>query len=68
MNLEEAILTEIKTLSNQQQKKVLDFTLLLKEEHNPSCARSPLFGSDKDKIYIGDNFDDPLEDFGEYTK
>lgn len=29
-------------------------------------ARPSLFGSDKDKIYIADNFDDPLEDFEEY--
>ena len=28
--------------------------------------RPSLFGSDKDKIYIVDNFDDPLEDFEEY--
>jgi len=28
--------------------------------------RPPLFGSDKDKIFIADNFDDLLEDFQEY--
>jgi hypothetical protein len=32
----------------------------------PSLTRPSLFGSDKDKIYIADNFDDPLEDFEEY--
>jgi antitoxin (DNA-binding transcriptional repressor) of toxin-antitoxin stability system len=32
----------------------------------PSLPRPSLFGSDKDKIYIADNFDEPLEDFEEY--
>jgi antitoxin (DNA-binding transcriptional repressor) of toxin-antitoxin stability system len=32
----------------------------------PPLPRPSLFGSDKDKIYIADNFDEPLEDFEEY--
>jgi hypothetical protein len=66
MNLEEAIITEIKTLPRDQQQEVLDFTLFLKLKQTQYPLRPSLFGSDKDKIHIADNFDEPLEEFEEY--
>ena len=68
MNLEQAILTEIRELPLYQQQEVLDFTQFLKYKQSllSSAQRSPLFGSDKGKIHISDNFDEPLEDFQDY--
>nr|WP_286826994.1 DUF2281 domain-containing protein [Microcystis sp. LSC13-02] len=56
MNLEEAIITEIKTLPKDQQQEVLDFTLFLKLKQNQYPQRSSLFGSDKNIIYLRDDF------------
>ncbi|MGL5033016.1 MAG: type II toxin-antitoxin system VapB family antitoxin [Microcystaceae cyanobacterium] len=68
MNLEQAILIEIRELPIYQQQEVLDFTQFLKYKQflSSSVQRSPLFGSDKGKIHISDNFDEPLEDFQDY--
>lgn len=33
---------------------------------SPGRQRPPLFGSDKDKIMIADDFDAPLDEFEEY--
>ncbi len=35
---------------------------------HPSSQRLPLFGSDKDRIGITDDFDEPLEDFKDYME
>ena len=59
MNLEEAIITEIKTLPTDQQQEVLDFILFLKLKQAQDASHSSLCGSDKDKIHIADNFDEP---------
>ncbi|WP_280990625.1 DUF2281 domain-containing protein [Gloeothece verrucosa] len=31
------------------------------------AERSPLFGSDKGLIFLSDDFDEPLDDFKDYT-
>jgi hypothetical protein len=62
MNLEEAIITEIKTLPKDQQQEVLDFTLFLKLKQNQYPQRSSLFGSDKNIISLRDDFNQSLED------
>ncbi|OZH52172.1 prevent-host-death protein [Hydrocoleum sp. CS-953] len=39
---------------------------LTSAQAQPQTKRPPLFGSDRDLIYISDDFDEPLTDFKEY--
>ncbi|MEB3278541.1 MAG: type II toxin-antitoxin system prevent-host-death family antitoxin [Lyngbya sp.] len=52
---EEIIITK----NNQQMIKIVSVSA--------KTQRPPLFGSDKDQISIADDFDEPLEDFQDYT-
>ena len=54
---EEVILTE----NNQPMVKLVPIQPHLTQ-------RSPLFGSDKGVISMSEDFDEPLEDFDEYTQ
>ena len=38
------------------------------QELKKESARPPLFGSDKGRIYMSDDFDEPLDDFQEYMQ
>jgi hypothetical protein len=66
MDLGQAILEEVRQLPLHQQQEVLDFTQFLKYKQALSTERPLLFGSDKGKIHIGENFDEPLDDFQKY--
>ncbi len=66
MDLTQEILEEVRGLPLQQQQEVLDFTKFLKYKGTLSSQRPVLFGSDKEKIHIREDFDDPLDDFQEY--
>ena len=46
------------TSQNQQKIKISAISV--------NSQRPPLFGSDRDRIFIADNFDEPLDDFQEY--
>lgn len=66
MDLAQEILEEVRKLPPQQQQEVLAFTQFLKSKGTITSQRPALFGSDKGKIHISENFDEPLDDFGEY--
>ena len=47
-------------------EQIIKISSMLPPLSRPSVLRPSLFGSDKEKIYIADNFDESLEDFEEY--
>jgi hypothetical protein len=68
MNLIQEILKEIQDLPDNQQREVLDFTRFIKYKllEISTIKRETLFGSDRNEIYLAENFDEPLNDFDEY--
>ncbi len=48
-------------LIKKSDNEVIKISAISKLKNRPA-----LFGSDKDKIQIADDFDDPLEEFAEY--
>lgn len=64
-----SIYTKIRFLPEHLRSEVNDFIdkLISKKKIN-STQKSLKFGSLKGKIEISDDFDEPLEDFIEYTK
>jgi len=47
-------------ITNQNQQKIKISAISV------SSQRPPLFGSDRDRIFIADDFDEPLDDFQDY--
>jgi len=66
VDLAQEILEEVRGLPLQQQQEVLNFTQFLKYKGTITSERPALFGSDKGKIHIHEDFEEPLDDFGEY--
>lgn len=64
-----SLYSQINSLSSDMKKKVMDFVSNLKKDQDKSkVITARPFGALKGKIRISDDFDDPLEDFKEYTK
>jgi DNA-damage-inducible protein J len=36
------------------------------QSHLPQARRKPLYGCSKDRIWVADDFDEPIDDFTEY--
>jgi hypothetical protein len=70
MNLTQAILQKIQDLPDDKQQEVLDFTRFLKSKPTPSSvpSRPSLFVSDREKVKLTADFDEPLADFDEYME
>lgn len=61
--------TKIRFLPEQLRSEVNDFVdLLIMKKNIKSPKNQPKFGSLKGKIHLTDDFDDPLEDFKEFTE
>lgn len=63
-----SLYSQINSLSSEMKKKVMDFVAHLKEEKSTTLSTTRPFGVLKGKIQISDDFDEPLEDFKEYTR
>ncbi|MDV3002623.1 MAG: hypothetical protein N5P05_004570 (plasmid) [Chroococcopsis gigantea SAG 12.99] len=66
VDLAQEILEEVRELSSFQQQEVLHFIQFLKHKETITSQLPALFGSDKGKIHISEDFDAPLDDFQEY--
>ncbi len=63
------VFKEIKSLPAELQKEVLDFIAFLKSKQLKQVTKSEReFGYAKGKIIIHPGFDEPLDDFKDYTK
>lgn len=63
------VFKEIKSLPVELQKEVLDFIAFLKSKQQKQVTKAEReFGYAKGKIIIHPDFDEPLDDFRDYTK
>jgi hypothetical protein len=72
MTLEYQIYQEVKKVTPLLQKDVLDFVrfLLYKQEKTTlfPTRKTPILGCAKGRIWMAEDFDEPLEDFKEYME
>lgn len=60
--------TKIKRLPSDLKSEVSDFIdFLLSKREKTDEVKKPQFGCAKGQIYISPDFDEPLEDFNEYS-
>ncbi|MBD2771716.1 DUF2281 domain-containing protein [Iningainema tapete] len=58
------LITKLQTLPPQQQQQVLDFVEFLAQKYNqaPEIKKKRVMGLHKGKIWMSDDFNDPLPD------